>query len=81
MGKPRTVGPHPKTGKLVDSLSSTQLRQQLVEDALAGYPTDLAWCTAAYKRIAERDSIPLDDAIREVWEEVRSLGGFMPGLA
>jgi hypothetical protein len=79
--KPRTVGPHPKTGKLVDSLSSTELRQQLVEDALAGHITDLDWFTAAIQRIAEREHISNNDAIEEVWAEVASLGGFLPGLA
>ena len=79
MPKTRTVGRHPKTGKTVDELSSLELRQTLVTDALAGYPTDLAWFVAACQRIAERDGITQDEACVQVEQEVASLGGFMPG--
>ena len=75
----RQVGRHPHSGKLVDELSSIELRQQLVTDALRGYPTDLAWFVAAIQRIAERDNIDQDDALVQVEQEVGSLGGFMPG--
>jgi hypothetical protein len=50
-----------------------------VTDALAGYPTDLAWFVAALDRIADLEPhCDIEEAYRRVRTEVAALGGFMP---
>jgi hypothetical protein len=75
----REVGPHPKTGNLVKEMTAPQLHTALVTDALAGYPTDLAWFVAALDRIADLEPhCDIEEAYRRVRTEVAALGGFMP---
>lgn len=70
---------HPRTGQRLSDLSSTQLQSTLVTDALTGYETPLPWFVAACRRIARMDRISEDEAFTRVRDEVRSLGGFLPG--
>lgn len=69
---------HPATGERVHDLSSADLQHRLVQDAVTGTATPLAWAVAAYLRIAALDRISADDAYVRVRQEVGSLGGVMP---
>lgn len=70
---------HPRTGQKLHELTSAQLQQTLVTDALTGYETPLPWFVAACRRIARLDRISEDEAFLRVRDEVTALGGFLPG--
>lgn len=71
-------GRHPLTDERVHDLTSAQLQQRLVTDAVAGHATPLEWAVAAYMRIAELDGLSFDGAFLRVREEVGAMGGIMP---
>lgn len=84
---PTSVERHPATGERVNDLTSAQLQQRLVSDAVKGYPEAetmdvsglyLIWQVAALQRIARLDGIKLDDAYVRVRTEAASLGATMP---
>lgn len=72
-------GRHPVTDERVHDLSSQQLRARLVQDAVKGVATPLAWAVAAYMRIAHLDQVTEDQAYVQVRQEVAGLGAVMPG--
>lgn len=72
-------GRHPVTDERVHDLSSTQLRERLVKDAVSGQATPLEWAVAAYLRIASLDGCSTDSAYLQVRQEVAGLGVVMPG--
>lgn len=77
----QSIDVHPRTGKRIKDLSSVELHQTLVSDAVQGIETPLWWAVAAYRRIGRLDKISDDAAYLRVEAEVRSLGAFMPGVA